>query len=79
MMYSFFGDTVLDPFLGSGTTTKAALELGRNSIGVEIVPKFFQYMEPKLGIDGTQLLGSPVHAQFEVWYADTGEKRIYGT
>ena len=35
-MYSFIGDTVLDPFLGSGTTTKVASELGRNSIGYEI-------------------------------------------
>lgn len=35
-MYSFMGDTVLDPFLGSGTTTKVAADLGRNSIGFEI-------------------------------------------
>ncbi|MCY3412028.1 MAG: site-specific DNA-methyltransferase [Candidatus Heimdallarchaeota archaeon] len=35
-MYSAQGDTVLDPFLGTGTTTKAAMLLGRNSIGVEI-------------------------------------------
>lgn len=35
-MYSFLGDTVLDPFLGSGTTCKIASELGRNSIGYEI-------------------------------------------
>jgi len=35
-MYTFVGDTVLDPFLGSGTTTKAAAALGRNSIGYEI-------------------------------------------
>ena len=35
-MYSFIGDTVLDPFLGSGTTTKVAVEMGRNSIGYEI-------------------------------------------
>lgn len=35
-MYSFVGDTVLDPFLGSGTTTKVAADLGRNSIGFEI-------------------------------------------
>lgn len=36
MMYSFVGDTVLDPFLGSGTTTLAAARHGRNSIGFEI-------------------------------------------
>lgn len=35
-MFTFKGDTVLDPFLGSGTTTKVALELGRNSVGYEI-------------------------------------------
>lgn len=35
-MYSAKGDTVLDPFLGTGTTTYAAMALGRNSIGYEI-------------------------------------------
>jgi modification methylase len=35
-MFSFTGDTVLDPFCGSGTTMIAALRTGRNSIGVEI-------------------------------------------
>ena len=35
-MFSFAGDTVLDPFLGTGTTSLAAMKCGRNSIGVEI-------------------------------------------
>ena len=35
-MFSFVGDTVLDPFLGSGTTAIAAWETGRNSFGIEI-------------------------------------------
>jgi DNA modification methylase len=35
-MFSFAGDTVLDPFLGSGTTTIAAMNSGRNSVGYEI-------------------------------------------
>lgn len=35
-MFSFVGDTVLDPFLGTGTTTLAAAGCGRNSIGYEI-------------------------------------------
>ena len=33
IMFSYVGDWILDPFLGSGTTTKAAMELGRNSTG----------------------------------------------
>ncbi len=37
-MYSAKGDTVLDPFLGTGTTTAAAMASGRNSIGYEIDP-----------------------------------------
>jgi site-specific DNA-methyltransferase (adenine-specific) len=35
------GDTVLDPFVGSGTTSRAALELNRNSIGIEIKPEYY--------------------------------------
>ena len=35
-MFSFVGDTVLDPFLGTGTTTVAAMKHGRNSIGYEV-------------------------------------------
>jgi len=39
-MFSFVGDTVLDPFCGSGTTMLAALQSGRNSIGIEIDTKY---------------------------------------
>lgn len=39
-MFSFTGDTVLDPFCGTGTTMIAALRTGRNSIGVEIDPEY---------------------------------------
>jgi modification methylase len=41
-MFSFVGDTVLDPFLGTGTTTLAAMQHGRNSIGYEIDSEYFQ-------------------------------------
>jgi site-specific DNA-methyltransferase (adenine-specific) len=53
-MFSFVGDTVLDPFLGSGTTTKAAAELRRNSIGYEINPAFLPTIQAKLGIGARQ-------------------------
>lgn len=39
-MFSFVGDTVLDPFLGTGTTTLAAIETGRSSIGIDVEPKY---------------------------------------
>jgi DNA modification methylase len=39
-MFSFVGDTVLDPFLGTGTTTLAAALWGRNSIGYEVAPEY---------------------------------------
>lgn len=49
-MFSLVGETVLDPFLGSGTTVKVALELGRNAIGYEIQPQFLPVIEEKLGL-----------------------------
>lgn len=42
-MFSFVGDTVLDPFAGTGTTTLAAAQSGRNSIAVEVDPVYFDY------------------------------------
>jgi len=49
-MFSFVGDTVLDPFLGSGTTSLAAKNLSRNSIGYEINDDFLPTIKEKLGI-----------------------------
>jgi len=50
-MFTFIGDTVLDPFLGSGTTSLAARNLRRNSVGYEINPDFLPIIREKLGID----------------------------
>ncbi|WAM33769.1 DNA methyltransferase [Caldicellulosiruptor morganii] len=47
-MFSFVGDTILDPFLGSGTTLKVALELERNGIGYEINSDFLEIINKKL-------------------------------
>jgi modification methylase len=47
-MFSFVGDTVLDPFLGTGTTSLAASRWGRNSIGVEIDPYYFRMASQRL-------------------------------
>jgi DNA modification methylase len=43
-MFSLKEDTVLDPFLGTGTTTIASMATGRNSIGIEIDPKFKEHI-----------------------------------
>ncbi len=47
-MYSFVGDTVLDPFMGTGTSNEAAAKWGRNSIGVEIEPTYFEMAQKRL-------------------------------
>ncbi len=47
-MFSFVEDTVLDPFSGTGTTMKAAMLCGRNSIGVEIEKKYFKMAKTEL-------------------------------
>lgn len=47
-LYSFWGDTVLDPFAGTGTTLLAAQELGRKSIGFELNPDYIKLIERKL-------------------------------
>ncbi len=41
-MFSYLGDTIFDPFLGSGTTTLVAKELNRNPIGVDIDPEYIK-------------------------------------
>ena len=47
-MFSFVGDTVLDPFMGTGTTSLAAAMWGRNSIGVEIDEHYFDLARKRL-------------------------------
>jgi site-specific DNA-methyltransferase (adenine-specific) len=47
-MFSFAGDTVVDPFLGSGSTTLAAIQAGRNSIGFEVEPNYMNVLRARL-------------------------------
>ncbi len=47
-MFSFAGDTVLDPFVGSGTTMAAAEKWNRNSIGIEINPEYISLIQNKV-------------------------------
>jgi len=47
-MFSFVGDTVLDPFMGTGTTTVAAAKWGRNSIGFEIDRHYYKLAQKRI-------------------------------
>jgi DNA modification methylase len=55
-MFSFVGDTVLDPFMGTGTTSVAAAKWGRNSVGVEVDPKYFEMAATRLDNETPKLL-----------------------
>ena len=54
-MFSFVGDIILDPFLGSGTTMKAAIKLNRNSVGYEINKDFLPIIKEKIGYNNKEL------------------------
>lgn len=56
-MFSFVGDTVLDPFCGTGTTMLAALKTGRNSLGVELDAAYCQMAASRLSNENTNLFG----------------------
>jgi len=54
-MFSFVGDTVLDPFLGTGTTTVAAAKSGRNSIGIEVDEHYFDLAHMRIANETASL------------------------
>jgi len=54
-MFSFVGDTVLDPFLGTGTTAVAAAKWGRNSVGFEVDSYYFKMAEHRISKDTSSL------------------------
>lgn len=57
-MFSFVGDTVLDPFMGTGTTNLAAAKWGRNSIGIEVDDKYFKMATDRLERDSAKLFST---------------------
>jgi site-specific DNA-methyltransferase (adenine-specific) len=66
-MFSFVNDMVLDPFLGSGTTSLAAKKLERNSVGYEINPEFLTLIKEKLGLEQKMIFEE---ADFEIFRQD---------
>jgi site-specific DNA-methyltransferase (adenine-specific) len=57
-MFSFSGDTVIDPFCGSGTTMVAAMKAGRNSIGIDIDPEYCKMTEDRLRKENSDMFSS---------------------
>ncbi len=67
-MFSFVGDTVLDPFLGTGTTSLAAANWGRNSIGIEVDPHYFELAHRRVANETSQLFANTtiaIHWDFD--------------
>ncbi|MFH1541264.1 MAG: DNA methyltransferase [Elusimicrobiota bacterium] len=74
-MFTFVGDTVLDPFTGSGTTNLAAKNLGRNSVGYEINPEFIRIIKQKLSTNQKDIYDTTFEFATEKIYLDF-EKEI---
>jgi modification methylase len=55
-MFSFVGDTVVDPFMGTGTTNIAAAKWGRNSVGIEVDPRYFEMAAKRLDAETPKLI-----------------------
>jgi site-specific DNA-methyltransferase (adenine-specific) len=64
-MFSFWGDTVLDPFCGTATTMLAAMESGRNSIGIEVDPGYFEFAVKRLKQENRNLFSKRKLLLFE--------------
>jgi len=73
-LFSYKGETVLDPFVGSGTTMKAARDLGRNSIGIEIKKSLVPIIKEKLGFgDGQSDFLLDQNDKLEIIYRKPGK------
>jgi modification methylase len=77
-MYSAKGDTILDPFLGTGTTTLVALALGRNSIGYEIDANLSETIFKNLDEDKINILNEMIKERLKS-HIDFVEKRMIAT
>lgn len=74
-LFSYAGETILDPFCGSGTTMKVARLLGRNSYGIEILRDLEPIIREKIGFNGTKDLFNP-EDEFEIIERKEGRFRF---
>jgi len=72
-LYSYIGETVLDPFLGSGTTMKVARQLKRNSVGIEIIKDLEKIIIEKIGFKSTDNIEAD---QLEIIERNTGKYKF---
>jgi site-specific DNA-methyltransferase (adenine-specific) len=69
LSWSNEGDTVLDPFLGSGTTGKMALQHGRKFVGIEISPEYLAIATRRIaGVEKAPALGGAAEEQDDLFY-----------
>lgn len=74
-LFSYTGETVLDPFLGSGTTMKVARLLKRNSVGIEIIRDLEKIIRKKVGFDtNSDIFNEEDH--FEIIERETGKYKF---
>ncbi len=70
-MFSFAGDTVLDPFVGTGSTIIGAMSSGRNSIGIDIEPKYLAIAADRMR---RTLMLQPAQPLFQLHLAISGTR-----
>jgi DNA modification methylase len=58
-LYSYLDDTVLDPFMGSGSTALAALRTGRNYVGFDMDPAYLAVAEARIAAEPVRLINEP--------------------
>lgn len=70
-MYSYENELVLDPFLGSGTTAKVALDLRRNCIGIEVNSEYLDLIKSSIALSQNRLFSM---VNFKILRYDQGER-----
>jgi DNA modification methylase len=65
-LFSYIGETILDPFMGSGTTNRVSAKLGRNSVGYEIDLELLEVVKAKMGLSKDLLFGADYEVEIIV-------------
>ncbi len=73
-LFSYKGETILDPFAGSGTTLRVARDLKRNSVGIEIDKSLVPVITEKLGFNNIQTdIINNIDDKLEIVYREEGK------